>query len=71
MIKLSPEQSQALMRLRGTPVLDYLESSYQALQDQLVTQTDVELLRRMQGQAQVYKHLIQSILFTGKHGASS
>lgn len=70
MNKLNSDQLRAFTQLRGSPVQGYLEGAYAAIQEQLVTQTDLDAIRRLQGQAQVYKHLIQSILFTGKHGAA-
>jgi hypothetical protein len=68
MTKMSNDELRAFGQLRGTPIQIYLESAYAAIQDQLVTQTDLATLRRLQGQGQAYKHLLQSILFTGKHG---
>jgi hypothetical protein len=67
-LRLTPEQHKAFIRLQNTGVMEYFQLALANCQDQLVTQQDELLLRQLQGQAQAYRHLLQLIQSTGQPG---
>lgn len=62
MHKLSPDQAQALRQLRGHPVVEYLQGCLDDVKAKLLKQENADAIRVLQGQGQVYQHLIDSIL---------
>jgi arginine repressor len=62
MQKLTPDQSRAMQQLRGHAVVDYLQSCLDDVKMKLLKQENAVAIRVLQGQGQVYQHLLDSIL---------
>lgn len=60
-MRATPEQLEAFSRLRNSEVLKYFQQALAECHEQLVTQSDIELIRRVQGQAQMLRQLIHLV----------
>jgi len=61
MQKPSSQESKEFLNLRSSGVHKYLEKVYDDMREQLVTQSDESVLRRIQGQAQLTRKLLEMI----------
>ena len=61
MQKPSLQEAKEFMHLRKSVVHEYLLRSYDELREQLVTQSDEYVLRRIQGQAHLTRKLLEMI----------
>lgn len=66
-MRATPEQLEAFSRLRHSEVFAYFQQALQECYEQLASQTDVAVIRRVQGQAQLLRTLIHFVGQQGNH----
>jgi hypothetical protein len=62
MQKLTSDQALAMQQLRGHPVVEYLQGCLNDVKTKLLKQENADAIRVLQGQGQVYQHILDNIL---------